>query len=268
MNRSPGPRLPAHAEATIRTFLQSEVGRSAGVVLGLSGGVDSALCARLARDALGPERVLAVVMPAPGPSEALVEEARAFAASIGIDARVVPVGGLVDALRTALPAITEAEDLGNATARARMMVLYALARSAGRRVLGTGNKSEILLGYFTKFGDGGADLMPIGDLYKTEVWELAERLEIPERIRTRVPSAGFWEGQTDEAELGMAYRDLDRILLGLEELRSEAEIAERTGLPLPAVEAVAHRVASNRHKRRLPVIPKLRARTVGIDWRD
>ena len=171
--------------------------------MGLSGGVDSALCARLARDALGAAAVLGVALPDEGPSKDSVEEAIAYARSIGIAARTVPVGPIVDAVRAQLPTLTDPIDVGNATARVRMIVLYAIAREAGWRVLGTGNKSEILLGYFTKYGDGGVDLSPIGDLYKTEVWELAERLGLPESIRTRVPTAGFWLGQTDEAELGL-----------------------------------------------------------------
>ncbi len=268
MSGASGPRLPAHAESTIRSFLRSETRGSNGVVLGLSGGVDSALCARLARDALGADRVLAVLMPAPGPSEGLVEEARGYAGSLGIDSRVVPVGGIVDALRAVLPDLRSPEELGNAAARARMMVLFALARSTGRRVLGTGNKSEILLGYFTKFGDGGVDLLPIGDLYKTQERALAAELDLPAAIRERAPTAGFWEGQTDEAELGFRYEDADRILHGLEELRTEAEIVAATGLPAETVRAVAERVARNRHKRRLPPIPKLGLRTVGLDWRD
>ncbi|MCI4358049.1 MAG: NAD+ synthase [Thermoplasmata archaeon] len=262
------PRLPDHAEETIARFLRAHVSSSAGVVVGLSGGVDSALCARLARDALGAGSVLAVALPDAGPSQASVSEASEYARTLGVACRVVPVGPIVAALRAQLPTLQDPTDVGNATARIRMAVLYGIARETGRRVLGTGNKSEILLGYFTKFGDGGVDLLPIGDLYKTEVWELSGRLALPEAIRERVPTAGFWPGQTDEAELGLPYREVDRILRGLEELRSEEEIARLTGQSRSVVAGVLARVASNRHKRRLPPIPKLALRTVGIDWRD
>lgn len=262
------PRLPGHAAETIDRFLRAQLDPDTGVVVGLSGGVDSALCARLARDALGPARVLGVALPSAASDADLVTDAEGYARSLGIEFRTVAIAPVVEAVRTALPELRDPTDLGNAMARLRMTTLYALARPMGRRVLGTGNKSEILLGYFTKFGDGGADLLPIGDLYKTEVWELSEHLGLPEAIRRRVPTAGFWSGQTDEAEIGLSYSEVDRILRGLEELRSIDEIATLTGQPTASVQRIAARVASNRHKRRLPPIPKLSLRTVGIDWRD
>jgi NAD+ synthase len=262
------PRLPAHALETIEAFLRSEVGGKPGVVVGLSGGIDSALCARLARDALGAEKVLGVLLPDEGPSKALVEETVRYAHDLKIASTVIPIAGIVQSIRTIFPAIEDRTALGNIAARVRMTLLYTLARERGRRVLGTGNKSEILLGYYTKYGDGGVDLLPIGDLYKTEVRELAERLELPEAIRRRVPSAGLWEGQTDEGELGLPYPALDRILRGLEEIRSEEEIARLTGVPIETVQSVVARVEANRHKRRLAPIPKIGLRTIGIDWRD
>jgi NAD+ synthase len=262
------PRLPAHAEPTIARFLVAEAAGGAGFVVGLSGGVDSSLVARLARDAVGAGGVHGVALPDGGPSDALVGESEAYARSLGITFESVPIRPVLEAFHRALPRIVDPVDLGNLAARARMTVLYAIARSGGRRVLGTGNKSELLLGYFTKYGDGGADLLPIGDLYKTEVYELARRLDLPESIQRRPPSAGFWPGQTDEAELGRPYAELDRILRGLEELRSESEIARLTGQPTSVVAEVARRVRTYRHKRRLPPIPKIGLRTVGLDWRD
>jgi len=264
------PTLPTHAAATIHQFLRAHVHEAgaAGVLVGLSGGVDSALAARLAVDALGAGRVRAVILPdAPYPT-VLLEETLAYGRSLGIPTSVVPIEPIEAAFRRALPAISEQMSLGNTKARIRMVVDYALARESRTLVLGTGNKSEILLGYFTKYGDGGVDLLPLGDLYKTQVWALAEALGLPEEIRSRAPTAGLYEGQTDEAELGMPYRDLDQILHGLEGLRSADEIASATGLPIESVRSVEARVAANRHKRRAAPIPKIGLRTIGIDWRD
>jgi NAD+ synthase len=264
------PRLPSHAETTIHAFLRAQVEEAGarGVVVGLSGGIDSAVTARLARDALGAARVLGVLLPGPSFPPALATEIEEYARGLGIEHRTVPIGPAEVAMQAMLPDVHDRTTRGNASARLRMTVLYAIARDAHRLVLGTGNKSEILLGYFTKYGDGGTDLAPLGDLYKTEVRELAERLDLPGAIRSRPPTAGLWEGQTDEEELGAPYSELDQVLRGMEELRNPEEIAQRTGIPLRTVRSVEARVAANRHKRRLAPIPKLSLRTVGIDWRD
>lgn len=263
------PRLPPHAEATIHQFLRAHVAQAGatGVVIGLSGGIDSALTARLAADALGPRAVTGVMLP-DRRDDPLRDETRAYAAALGIEWTEVAVDRAVAAAVDALGGKLDREAAGNVTARLRMTLLYGLARPRNRLVAGTGNKSELLLGYFTKYGDGGVDLLPIGDLYKTEVRALAETLGLPEAVRGRAPSAGLWEGQTDEGDLGMAYAELDRILRGLEELRTEEEIVRITGLPAAAVEAVVARVERNRHKRRMPPIPKLSLRTIGVDWRE
>jgi len=264
------PRVPAHAVDAIGQFLRAHaLGNGVdGVVVGLSGGIDSALVARLARDALGAQHVLGVLLPdAPFP-DPLLKETEAFARELGIESRTIPIDPVEGAFRALLPELSDRVSLGNAKARIRMTVLYAVARERHRVVAGTGNKSELLLGYFTKYGDGGVDLLPIGDLYKTDVRAIAEELGLPAAIRGRPPTAGLWEGQTDEDELGIPYADLDQILYGLEQLRSEEEIATLTGFPLERVRAVAARVIQFRHKRRSPPIPKVRLRTIGIDWRE
>jgi NAD+ synthase len=264
------PRVPAHAVDTIHQFLRAHAlgTGSEGVVVGLSGGIDSALVARLARDALGKEHVLGVLLPdAPFP-DPLRREIEEYARELGIETRTVPIEPIESAYRAVLPELTDRVSLGNVKARVRMIVLYAIARERHRLVAGTGNKSELLLGYFTKYGDGGVDLLPLGDLYKTDVRAVAKELDLPRAVQERPPTAGLWEGQTDEAELGISYADVDQILYGLEQLRSEAEIAARTGFPVDRVRDVAQRVARFRHKRRPPPIPKLRLRTIGIDWRE
>jgi len=264
------PRLPRDAVPALHQFLRAHAGPPAaqGGVIGLSGGIDSAVTARLARDALGPERVLGVLLPDGPYPPALLRETTEFADALGIEHRTIPLEPVLGAFHALLPEVEDRVTLGNATARLRMTLLYTLARERGRVVLGTGNKSELLVGYFTKFGDGGVDLLPLGDLYKTQVRALAEELDLPAPIRDRPPTAGFWEGQTDEAELGLPYERLDRILYGLEQLRTEEEIHARTGIALTDIRMVADRVARHRHKRRPPPIPKLGLRTVGLDWRD
>lgn len=264
------PRLPAHAIETVAQFLRAHAlaDGAFGAVVGLSGGIDSALVARLARDALGPEHVLGVLLPDAPFLDSLLTETEDYARDLGVETRTVPIEPIEKAYRTLLPELSERVSLGNIKARIRMSILYTVARERRRLVVGTGNKSEILLGYFTKYGDGGVDLLPLGDLYKTDVRAIAKELGLPTAIRERPPTAGLWEGQTDEQELGISYADVDQILYGLEQLRSEEEIAHITGFLPEKVRGVAARVARFRHKRRPPPIPKIRLRTVGIDWRD
>jgi len=264
------PRLPPHAAATIRTFLRAHaLGDGVeGAVVGLSGGIDSALTARLLVDALGPEPVIGILLPDAGYPPALLAETVEFGGSLGIETRTIPIAPVEAAFRGLLPEVTDRVSIGNTKARIRSAILYAIARERHRLVVGTGNKSELLLGYFTKYGDGGVDLLPIGDLYKTEVWALSAELGLPREVRERPPTAGLWDGQTDEAELGAPYADLDRVLRGLEELRSEEEIAKITGLPLAKVREIAQRVIASRHKRRMPPVAKIGLRTVGVDWRE
>jgi len=264
------PTLPSHARDTIAQFLRAHALGAGleGVLVGLSGGIDSALVARLAVDALGPEHVLGVLNPDLPYPDSLRAETEQYAQQLGIETRTVPIEPVEAAYRAVLPELTDRVALGNIKARIRMTIWHAIARERHRLVAGTGNKSELLLGYFTKYGDGGVDLLPIGDLYKTDVRTLARELQLPEVIQARPPSAGLWEGQTDEAELGISYADVDQILLGLEQLRTESEIATITGLAPARVHEVAERVIRFRHKRRPPPIPKLRLRTIGIDWRE
>ncbi len=264
------PPLPAHARETLVRFLRAQVEGSgaSGVVVGLSGGVDSATAATLAVEALGRERVQAFYLPdAPG-TDGVAGEVRHFAEGIGLSLAELDLGPWIDRLSSDLPELSDRRVLGNVKARLRMVALYAKANARGSLVLGTGNKSELLLGYFTKYGDGGADLLPLGDLYKTPLYTLARELGVPEPILARPPTAGLYAGQTDEEELGAPYALLDAILYGLERVWEPSEIAKELSVPLERVLPVVDRVERNRHKRRLPPIPKLGLRTVGLDWRD
>jgi NAD+ synthase len=264
------PRRPPHAVETIAQFLRAHAlaAGSDGVVIGLSGGIDSALVARLARDALGPEHVLGILLPDAAFPPALLEETVEYARTLGIESRTLPIEPVEAAYRAMLPELGDRVSLGNVKARIRMTIEYTIARERHRLVAGTGNKSELLLGYFTKYGDGGVDLLPLGDLYKTDVRAISEELGLPTAIRERAPTAGLWEGQTDEQELGISYEEVDQILFGIEQLRAPEEIATLTGFPVERVRAIEARVLEFRHKRRLPPVPKVRLRTIGLDWRE
>jgi NAD+ synthase len=184
-----------------------------GVVVGMSGGVDSSVVAVLARRGLG-DRVLGLVMPCHSdPTD--VEHARRVTAKFGIKTEYVDLTLLFDCFLVILPP-GDRLAVGNLKPRLRMATLYYFANSRNYLVVGTGNKSEIMVGYTTKYGDSGVDLLPLGDLLKTQVRELARELGIPDEIIVKPPSAGLWEGQTDEGEMGITYEELDRALLAIE----------------------------------------------------
>lgn len=253
----------------IKSFIRHHLEDSgrAGVVLGMSGGVDSSLVAKLCADAVGPERVLGMWL-GEGPAEGGDHrDAKEWAGALRISLRELDIAPFVSTFRERLR-VDDKIALGNIKARVRMIVLYDIARRENRLVIGTGNKSEALLGYFTLFGDGGVDFQPIGDVYKTQVREMARFLGVPERILAKVPSAGLWAGQTDEGELGVTYDVLDRVLLGLELRMTSEDIAERTGASLETVEHVERLHRASIHKRKMPLIPKLGIRTIGLDWRE
>lgn len=264
------PKFREDHVALIESFIAHQVDASGrkGVVLGLSGGVDSALVARLCADAIGAEKVLTLALPE-GKGGRDLEDARAFAKKLGIAFRVVDIAPLVSPFEAALkPSKGHRIARGNLRARARMVVLYFVANSEDRLVMGTGNKSELLTGYFTRWGDGGVDFLPIGDLYKTQVREMARHLGIPKKMIEKTPTAGLWPGQTDEGELGISYDELDRILLGIELQMDDDAIAEKAGVRIDEVRRIEALVAATAFKRKPPLIPKVGARTVGLDWRE
>jgi len=235
----------------IADFIREQVkaANASGVVLGLSGGVDSAVVAFLCVRALGRERVLATIMPEKGvTAEEDVEDAIELARMLGIEYKVIEISDIVKKLIEKLGKGSKSAEM-NLKPRIRMMINYYYANSLNRLVAGTGNKSEISIGYFTKYGDGGADFQPIGDLYKTEIFEFARFLGVPEKIVRKKPTAGLFVGQTDEGEIGMSYGELDEILRLIEKgLRRDDEKFRR----------VLELVQGSEHKRKLPPIPKLR----------
>jgi NAD+ synthase len=244
-----------------------EHARAKGVVLGLSGGLDSCTVLALCAKALGPKRVRCLHLPTGTTPRDERDDARLMAKKAGVRLEVVPIDDAVEGLAELLNA-KEPELKGNLKARVRMTILYHHARKGNLLVVGTGNKSELLTGYFTKFGDGASDLNPLGDLYKTQVRALAKAVGVPARIIGKPPTAALWEGQTDEGELGISYDLLDGILLGIELGMGDGAVADAAGAPLREVVRIRALNARTVHKRRLGLIPKLGARTVGNDWRE
>ncbi len=233
-------------------------------VIGVSGGVDSALSCFLAAEALGPENVLAVRMPYETSSPESLEHAQLVIEKAGVESLTVPISGMVDALIEQFPDM-DAIRRGNLMARARMIVLYDQSAAFNGLVVGTGNKTEALLGYTTLYGDSACAFNPVGDLYKTQVWQLARAMEVPEVIIEKPPSADLWPGQTDEDELGFAYEAVDHLLYMLVEKEWSPEECIQTGFPEDFVHAVVDRAKKNAFKFSLPPIAKLTDHTIGVD---
>jgi NAD+ synthase len=249
-------------------FIRDET-RRAGferVVLGLSGGIDSALAAYLAAEALGPAAVTGVIMPYRTSSPKSMEDALLVAGLLGIASPVVEISPMVDAYASA-EGVTDRLRLGNIMARQRMIILYDVSAKTRSLVLGTSNKTELMLGYGTLHGDMACALNPLGDLYKTQVWELARALGVPAEIVGKPPSADLWEGQTDEGELGFSYAEADRLLYHMIDERRDDAALTAMGFEASLVRRIRETVRKNQFKRRPPVIAKVSNRTVNVDFR-
>jgi NAD+ synthase len=265
------PQLREMTDIIIKDFIRQKVEENgaAGVVIGLSGGIDSAVVSVLCASAIGPERVLNVFMPSAKSSKEDARDAEELSLKFGMQFKVIGIEPAIDGFRSMLPELRDDKRLlGNCMARCRMTVLYDLAKLNNRLVMGTSNKSELLTGYFTKFGDGGADYCPIGDLYKTEVRQLARKIGVPDKFVQKVPSAGLWEGQTDEGELEISYDELDAVLFGIENGMDLEDISRRNMVPEDKVDRVWKLYNGSVHKRKTPLIPKIGLRTIGLDWRE
>jgi NAD+ synthase len=249
-------------------FLRDET-RQAGFercVVGLSGGIDSAVTATLAVSAIGRENVLAVMMPYRTSSPGSLDDARLMADHLGIRSETVDISPMVDGYIGPAGGFDRLR-AGNIMARQRMIVLYDLSARDRALVFGTSNKTESLLGYGTLYGDMASAINPLGDLYKTQVWELAGHLGVPRRLIDKTPSADLWDGQTDEGELGFTYREVDRLLYQMiDERRSDDEL-EAEGFAKAFVERVRSLIRKSQFKRRPPVIAKVSHRTVNVDFR-
>ncbi|MEE9237829.1 MAG: NAD+ synthase [Thermoplasmata archaeon] len=243
-----------------------QAGKSLAVV-GMSGGLDSSVVAYLCVRALGAERVTALFMRDELSDPEDLRDVEGMSDELGISLEIVDISSMVKEFSNSL-GIDDPKLQGNIRARCRMIVAYYISNRRDGLVVGTGNKSELLVGYLTKFGDGGVDLLPLGDLYKSQVREMGRFLGVPERIIKKVPSPGLWKGQTDEGELGFSYEELDQVLLGLELGMTAEEIRDRTEISLQRVREVEGMVSRTVHKRKMPLIPKVGVRTLGLDWRE
>ncbi len=252
----------------IRT--QTELARAKQLVIGMSGGLDSTVTAALCAIAVGGSKVLGLSMPE---KETLkpenIEDARKVARQLGLRFEFIDITPFQDVARAMLSPNPSSRRIawGNIKARLRATILYYKANISNGLVVGTGDKSEAMLGYFTKYGDGACDILPLGDVYKTSVRDLAKHLNLPRRIYTKTPSPELWPGQTAEKELGLSYDTIDEILWGLERWLGPKEIASELSLPMSIVARVRNRWLASEHKRRMPLTPKVGFRTVGMDLR-
>jgi NAD+ synthase len=244
-------------------------------LLGLSGGIDSALVAFLVAEAIGPENLLCVLMPYRTSSPESVEHARLVVAQLGCASEIVEISRIVDGYfgngdepGDGGPSAREASQLrrGNFMARARMCVLYDRSVPWSGLVVGTGNKTEALIGYSTLFGDSACAFNPIGDLYKSQVRQVAAAIGVPEAIIRKAPSADLWPGQTDEVEAGFTYPELDRLLFWMIDKRHSDEELLAMGFREPAIARVKRLVAVSEFKRQVPPVAKLGPRTTGVDY--
>jgi len=260
------------AATRIKRFIKDyvEKTKAKGIVIGLSGGIDSSTAAALAALAIGGDKISALNMPEKENYNTTdIRHAKMVAKKFGFKLETIDISPILKAYYKALPIYDEDDKLsrGNIKARTRMVCLYYYANHLGKIVCGSSDKSETMMGYFTKWGDVAADISPLMDVYKTQVRQLAAHIEIPKEIITKPPSPQLWPGQTAENELGVKYEVLDLILFGLENFMSPEEIAQSLELPVKLVQGIKDTWLTREHKRRLPLTIKLEYRTVGADFR-
>ncbi len=255
------------ARGILTGFIRSELNRMgfSKAVINLSGGIDSALSCYLAAAALGAQNVLAIRLPYRTSAQDSLDDAQKVIDALGVQSITHEITAMVDPLIQAFPEMSNTRK-GNIMARARMIVLYDQSEAFHGLAIGTGNKTEILLGYTTLYGDAACAINPLGDLYKTQVRQLSAAVGVPASIIDKAPSADLWSGQTDEGELGFTYADVDRLLYLMIDQRYTPQEAVDAGFAAPFVNAVVERIRRNQFKRVLPPIAKLSNRTVGYDF--
>ena len=226
-------------------------------VLGLSGGIDSALVAYLLRDALGKENVLAIMMPYKSSNPDSLNHAKLVIEDLKINSKTIEITDMIDAYFKNEKEATSLR-MGNKMARERMSILFDYSSKENALVVGTSNKTEIYLGYSTQFGDSACALNPIGDLYKTNIWDLSRYLKIPNELIEKKPSADLWEGQTDEQEMGLTYKEADQVLYRMLEENKTTEEVLAEGFNKDLVDNIVRRINRSEYKRRMPLIAKIK----------
>lgn len=251
----------------IENFISREVKLAGlnGAVIAVSGGIDSSVLLALTARALGPENVRAVTIPERDITlDSDITDVMQLTREYDVTCDTVEITPILRVIREVLPHYDESDrvTLGNIKPRLRMLISYYYSNKFNYMMIGSSNKTEFLTGYFTKYGDGGVDLMPLADLYKCQIRQIAEFLEIPRNIIEKKPSGGLWPGQTDEGEMGACYDSIDLILYGMERGYSGRDIAGFLSIDQVIVNSLIDRVKSNEHKRRLPLVLRLSDVTV------
>ncbi|MBN1272118.1 MAG: NAD+ synthase [Candidatus Aminicenantes bacterium] len=254
-------------EKILKLFIREEMKKShfSRGIIGLSGGLDSSVCTALAAGALGPKNLTALILPYGKVSQKDVEDAELLVRALGIKSKTIDISPMINIYYERYPFKNNVA-IGNKMARERMSILYDFSVREQALVLGTSNKSELLIGYGTIHGDMACAINPLGDLYKTQVRMLARHIGIPKQILNKKPSAGLWKGQTDEGEIGLTYKELDEILfLRVDNKKSREEILAK-GYSEKSVDHILKLIKKSSFKRNLPPIPKISTRTVGHDF--
>jgi NAD+ synthase len=262
----------SEAQKRICRFIKEYVENAGakGIVLGLSGGIDSGTIAALSSLAIGGENVLGLMLPErENFSQKDIDDAKVVAEQFHLETQVCDMSGALSSIYRAIPIFDQSDRLckGNVKARTRMIYLYYYANKQNRIVCGSSDKSETMMGYFTKWGDAAADITPIMDLYKTQVRKLALHLGITKELALKPSTPGLWPNQMAESELGIKYETLDLILYGLERFMAPEDISDQLAVEKTLVDKVKCRWLANEHKRRMPLAPKIGYRTVGNDFR-
>jgi NAD+ synthase len=262
----------SEVEKRIKRFIKEYVENAGaeGIVLGLSGGIDSSTTAAISSLSIGGDRVTGLMLPEKETYNFRdIDDAKFVAKKFGLKSQVCDITPALEGFYKTIPIFDQADRLckGNIKARTRMIYLYYYANKLNKIVCGSSDKSETMMGYFTKWGDVAADISPLMDLYKTQVRKLAEHMGIPPELATKPSTPALWPNQLAETELGIKYETLDLILYGLERFMTTEEIAQQLSIRKTIIEKVKSRWLAVEHKRRLPLTPKLEYRTVGTDFR-